>query len=166
MDRCIGDRIENIVCQVYATHQDVIYIAWDAIEIALGKYSSYKTVSDLYGQFSSLCQWLRINLDLKIKNPSYSLLFGKKFTNPSLLGSLLPIEWLKQIDSENYWNEGRGQYILRDLQRQRFDIRTHSTHNTVPTKHFCCCYPFTTKIPLLTHPDSDPAGTEQGFSAV
>jgi len=140
----LRDGIKKVLCSLWTTSGNDVPLAWDAIELALRKYSNYHSLMDIYGHFTEPHPIFSLTCALKNKPADPIMRFAAYFADFGHTMTVLPAEKLKQIMGL----ESPVDFLetVKDLRQLRFDVRVHETNLTIPQGMFRCCYPFTLSI--------------------
>jgi DNA (cytosine-5)-methyltransferase 1 len=140
----LRDGVKKVLCSLWTTSGVDVPVAWDAIELALRKYSNYHSLMDIYGHFTEPHPIFSLTCTIRSRHADPIMRFATYFAEFEHTMTVLPAEKLKQIMGL----ESPVDFLetVKDLRQLRFDVRVHETNLTIPQGMFRCCYPFTLSI--------------------
>ncbi|OWL94610.1 hypothetical protein CBQ26_15050 [Deinococcus indicus] len=140
-DRPVGAGLSKIVC-VSSLAGERLYMAWDAVEEALKRNTSFQTMFDIYGHFTEPHPIFTLATTVYDQQDPL-LLLSKHCSKPANCRQVLHYRDLERIsglpveDSETFLT------YVKYMRALRLDVRVHQTNPRIPEDHFTMNYPFT-----------------------
>jgi DNA (cytosine-5)-methyltransferase 1 len=141
LEKYIGDLdVLNVVASL--DDAEDIFSLWSAIEDVLVSASKFYTLIDIYGHYANRGDTVKVVTNIVAQESTPLLRSIEFFGRSEHCGQFLHKEAMaRQIGVASAALER----VIADMRSVRFDVRTRSTHPTVPKHHVLCTYPF----PLL-----------------
>lgn len=136
--------IDKVVAKMATIEPKELYVLWEAVNHVIATNSSYPSIHELYGHFTEPNPAFTLQSRCTLKKPwapEISLMMW--FSDFQRVQKLFPLDFTAQL---GFSKRKDATSWVREMRSLRFDIRTHSTNQTIPLGMFRCCYPFT--LPL------------------
>lgn len=142
----VNSKFNRISCKALLESVWEYAIAWDSIDYAISRSTSYAGIEPLYGHFTEPYPKFSLHVSISRSDDESMSNFIKAISEFRYLSGLHHLDELLRIFGY------RLEYseLIQKLRSHGFDVRSNETNPAIAEGYYRCCYPFTNNLSDLS----------------